>query len=146
MAPKPPDDVVIELRLPVTSGLRKLGSIIAKQGTACVLYEFEYTDLSGIGSAIQTATTALASEKARQQETAARAKAEQRATATSGSAAPDSETPDADASADEMPDDSEETLSSNDTLNALAESAALKSGDAVAGTSLTNRQGQTSFL
>src|SRR5690349_20790585 len=93
-APPPVDPVVITLRLPPATGIRKAGTIIAKQGDHATLYEFEYTDMSGIFAAIQQASTDLSTIKrdaqTRAATAAAAAKAE-KAAAAANNPAPASE-------------------------------------------------------
>ncbi|MEO8391532.1 MAG: hypothetical protein ABI700_00935 [Chloroflexota bacterium] len=160
MPPKEPTaPVILTLTLPPTSGIRKLGTLVAHQGDLAVMVEFEYTDLTGISSAISSASSKLALKKALHDEQAAQAKLAQKA---SKSAAAPSHAPNGAESANTPDDASEEPEDSNDadsettddndhhvaetTLTLLSEAGNLSDTDILSATPVATQAGQTNLF
>lgn len=136
-----PEDVELHFILPVIKGLRKIGTVIAKQGNASVMHEFEYTDANDLTAAIIRVTRALTERKQQIQASAAAAKtASKPASASSLPVVEDAE-PDAENSSA----DTEES-SDDDLLTTISDTRAVPSNDALDATSVTDKRGQLSFM
>jgi microcystin degradation protein MlrC len=144
--PSPAPEVELHFILPVISGLRKLGTVIAKQGDASVMHEFEYTDANDLTAAIIRVTRDLTERKHQVQATAAGAKAASKPASASASVPRDNaETEAENSSEDTASNPVAEDPSDNDLLTIISGTTAVHSNDALDATSVTDKRGQLSF-
>ena len=169
----PPEPVIFTLRLPITNGLHKPGTIIGKHGNAAVIYEFEYVDFTEIGAAFQTTAAALAEREHALADALALAKTEaatklRDAKATANAHGLGSTSVEANAVTDETPDgnnsdnddddndpdasepesdlDEPDEEAASDLLGAFASASAQAPHAALAVTTGADRSGQTALL